>query len=110
LTLGARADAMCMTQRAKFTEPCNQCWIEDHGCLASHCFNECVLGGAVHYGRLLGIVQSRGPTTVGRADLCIDCMERMCSEPFILGCGTNRRTAGVVTDIVRDEREHCDLS
>ena len=110
LALGEAADSLCMDGRAGFTPACSSCWVQDHGCLAAHCFRDCVLGGRKHYERLLGLVSGRDPASqTPAADACIDCMERFCSLPFIRSCGANRRSAGVVTDIVRDPREMCVL-
>ena len=109
LALGSAADLVCMERRARFTPACGACWVQDHGCLAAHCFYECVFGGRKHYERLMGLASGTSAQT-STQDACIDCMERFCSKPFIQSCGTNRRSAGVVTDIAREGREMCVLT
>ena len=104
---GELVDSFCMSQRAKFTPSCNKCWVDDHGCLTSHCFYDCVFKGLKHYRRLLGLNAS-GESTENN-ESCLLCMEKFCSAPFIRTCGVNRRSAGVKTDLERNEREICKL-
>jgi len=102
---GAYLDSLCMASRAKFTPACNDCWVEDHGCLASHCFYDCVLKAKQHWNRFLGMNKPEDRTE--DSDACLVCMEKFCSAPFIRTCGVNRRSAGVRTDIDRDPKQIC---
>ena len=104
---GSLVDKFCMNKRAEFTPACTDCWIEDHGCLAAHCFYDCVFKGKQHWNRLLGINPANDKTD--STESCVLCMEKYCSAPFIRTCGVNRRSAGVKTDLNRDAREICKL-
>jgi hypothetical protein len=105
LLFGEYLDYFCMSSRARFTDPCNACWIKDHGCLASHCFYSCVFKGSKHWQRLLGV--NKADDITESTDPCVHCMEKLCSAPFIRTCGVNRRVAGVQTDLGREDREIC---
>jgi hypothetical protein len=104
---GHDLDVSCMSQRAQFTPACNECWTEDHGCLAVHCFYDCVFKARKMWERLLSLNNPNDVTS--NDDSCLVCMEKYCSAPFIRACGVNRRSAGVITDVGRIDREICKL-
>mmetsp|Transcript_9178 Transcript_9178/g.11461 ORF Transcript_9178/g.11461 Transcript_9178/m.11461 type:complete len:90 (+) Transcript_9178:81-350(+) len=79
--------------------------VEDHGCLFSHCFYDCVL----NLDSWLNMIAKtwNGHNEKGTQNSCLDCMERRCSKAYIDSCGANRRTAGVISELDRDSREIC---
>ena len=104
-------DQYCMETNVGLSPKCAECWVEDHGCLFSHCFYECVLKVDIWY-KAFAMNSDDSKSFTGRnspeeKNSCLHCMETQCSKPYIDSCGANRRTAGVESDIERDVREIC---
>merc|ERR1719162_555027 len=59
-SLGRWVDINCMTSRAGLSEHCAECWVEDHGCLITHCFQACVLSKATSHLPFASSVGRRG--------------------------------------------------
>jgi hypothetical protein len=103
---GSWLDRICMTMRADFTPGCTDCWVEDHGCLLAHCYGDCLLQSGT-WRNAFTTLGKKDAAAGWKGDMCVDCMERFCSKPYIDSCGANRRTAGVKTDIERSQSEMC---
>lgn len=88
-----------------FSEGCADCWVEDHGCLLSHCFYDCVLKLDTYATALQA--SWKGTNDDEEKGGCLHCMETLCSKPYIDSCGANRRTAGLLSDIQRNSKEIC---
>lgn len=105
-----KLDQLCMESHVGFTKGCAECWVEDHGCLFAHCFDECVLNKGTWLSAFStpeGSQKLFDGQNTKKGDGCIHCMEVMCSKPYIDSCGANRRSAGIRSEIDRDVREIC---
>jgi len=104
--LGRRAVQKCMAERVGFTEPCEDCWLDNISCSFRACKFTCIKH------KLFRQDNNKKDTDgelIGRVELndCLKCDERMCGPQFIECSGSNRRRMGIVSDIGRDADNQC---
>jgi hypothetical protein len=110
----------CLEHAVGFTDPCNDCWVENILCDLRKCVFTCLLYG------LFGDVDGGSGSTSGNnssnsgdnsggdsdpknggggttLNACTECDERRCGPAFIVCAGANRRRSGIVSDIARNE-------
>lgn len=98
---GSRSDvASCMQKRIGFTEPCQDCWLDNIECSKRHCKFTCALS----------LIFSRDNNkSDGSLNECLECDEKMCGPEFLTCSGSNRRRLGIRSAIERDdENEQCE--
>lgn len=77
----------------RFTPSCMKVWLDDIDCAVKSCKLAC-------WTNFL-------PWNNKQSKTCIDCDEQSCGGNFIMHAGTNRRAAGITSDIVRDNTTLC---
>lgn len=88
----------CLTKRVGFTEECNNCWVDNILCDLSLCLFTCTWH--VLFESAEGHDKPLNP--------CTQCDEMRCGRAFLNCAGANRRRAGIVSDIDRDnDKEMC---
>ena len=83
-----------------FSEPCSVCWLEATRCNLASCAQYCLFGWE-------NPLSAQSTTEGTQLNQCMLCDEIHCSAYYLQSCGTNRRAAGVVTDILRPEKDIC---
>ena len=123
--LGGRGSVDACFRDLGFSPACRTCWVDNVACDMRHCVFTCLRhiiqgsGNNAPPPRAAGNVSGpdgalalQGPG-LGRPALnpCLECDEKMCGPAFTVCAGANRRRAGILTDIARDERfELCNLT
>ena len=79
-----------------FSPACAKCWLLATQCNLASCAEYCLFGWE-------NPLSTESATSEGKLNSCMHCDEVKCSGYYLQSCGTNRRAAGVVTDIQRDE-------
>ena len=79
-----------------FTPGCSRCWVDNIGCTSTHCLLTCL------WEKFKG---SPNNLPDGTLNPCLACDENFCGKPFIKCAGANRRRAGIISDIGRNETE-----
>jgi hypothetical protein len=84
-----------------FSGQCALCWYEATRCNLASCAEYCLFGWE-------NPLSTESATKDGKLNSCMHCDEVKCSGYYLQSCGTNRRAAGVITDIQRnDDMEIC---
>jgi len=92
---GRAAVVSCIEEKVGFTPACGNCWVDNVMCDYKYCLMTCIRS-VFFYGES----NNKGSDTLND---CLNCDEVMCGPEFILCAGANRRRAGIITDIDRDE-------
>ena len=87
-----------------FDEACSAGWYEATRCNLASCSEYCLFG----WENPLSTDSASG--TDKKLNACMECDEVHCSAYYLQACGANRRTAGVVTDIMRPEEDVCEAA
>ena len=111
----------CIDKRIGFTQDCTECWVNYAMCSLQKCTFSCIKTAFFTRGGLFSDLKSdyskfrsnneNGMHTANN-DLhnnCLTCSENMCASSFLHCAGVNRRRAGIVTNIDRDEFEICNI-
>ncbi|CAB9516267.1 expressed unknown protein [Seminavis robusta] len=95
-----RGDALeCLKERSGLTEHCASCWVLNYVCNTHNCIRTCIKH------RYLPFLPSWNAWNSEPLDPCIACDEKLCGPVFVDCAGANRRRAGVITDIERDNQQ-----
>ena len=86
-----------------FSQTCAECWLEATRCNLASCAQYCLFG----WENPLSVQSTTDGT---KLNACMHCDEIYCSAYYLQSCGTNRRAAGVVTDILRPEKDVCEAA
>jgi hypothetical protein len=89
----------CMERNVGFTYECGKCWTDNIQCTFSKCKVTCILD------KLFG-KHNNDPNTKELSP-CLECDEKICGPDFLTCAGMNRRRAGIVSDIDRDNSHIC---
>ena len=102
LIWGRATSGPCMAKHVGFTPACHDCWVENIMCDIRQCLFVCL------WDKMFG--GGDGQSQEGRSILspCTMCDEKRCGPDFIRCAGVNRRRAGILSDIQRnDDVEVC---
>jgi hypothetical protein len=91
---GRRTADKCMMENVGFTEPCNECWVENILCDLRYCIFTCIWYGLFNEANTGQDQKTLNP--------CTRCDELRCGPEFVTCAGVNRRRAGILSDIERD--------
>lgn len=94
---GRAAVVSCIEEKVGFTPACGGCWVDNVMCDYKNCLMTCIKS-VFFYGES----NNKGSDALND---CLNCDEVMCGPEFIQCAGANRRRAGIITDIDRDEDE-----
>ena len=93
----------CLQKASGLSTECAKCWVGNYECNTQHCLKTCVKH------RFFPFLPSWRDWNSAPLDPCIACDEKLCGPGFVECAGANRRRAGIVSDIQRDDgREICD--
>ncbi len=90
----------CVDDNIGLTDSCKQCWLKNVECTASNCWGLCL------YEDMFDIPHNAED---GALSKCLSCDEHYCGKSFRECAGMTRRRAGIVTNIIRDKTEVCDI-
>lgn len=111
LRWGAARQRACL-EGLGLTPGCAVCFWQNIECDRRNCLTPCLAALlASHARRLWALVLSRRGVEPAQESLtsnrCLACDEARCGPAFMECAGANRRRAGIVSDIARDEAELC---
>lgn len=111
LRWGAARQLTCL-EGLGFTPGCAACFWQNIECDRRNCLAPCLAALlASHARRLWALVWGRQTAEPAQESLasnrCLACDEARCGPAFMACAGANRRRAGIVSDIARDEAELC---
>ena len=102
LVWGRKTADKCMQDRVDLTPACNDCWVDNILCDLKKCIFVCMWHG---WFSQMDSTSGGGTTALNRCTLCD---EKRCGPSFVACAGANRRRAGILSDIERDqEQEVC---
>ncbi len=110
---GRRAASACMVTKVGLTPGCNRCWVDNIMCDLRWCLFSCLWHRTIN--KLFqewgggGQNKKRNRTNVQPLNACTTCDEKRCGPAFITCAGVNRRRAGILSDISRQNSEVCQL-
>lgn len=100
--------------RIGLSVPCAACFQANIDCDRRHCLRPCLAGLLASWLQLLRAWATGFRTQPPKQGLatseCLACDEAHCGPAFLACAGANRRRAGIVSDIARDEAELCKVA
>jgi len=103
--LGRSHVSECFADKVGFSPTCNDCWTNKVMCDLRSCTFTCL---QMIIFRQKNNVAAEAAEQGRDLNACLLCDEKLCGAAFTLCAGANRRRAGIVSDIGRDESsEQC---